>query len=392
MIKEAIIKSYLIYFKLIFNIFKLYPQKNKITLVVSFEENTSFIYREMKRQEIPFKIIILSTSPFSYEFRKEIQDTLNIPFEIKNVINWFKSVYHLATSKFVIIDNYFAFLSVINFKRNVECIQVWHAAGALKTFGLQDNSIVYRSKSANKRFRKVYGKFNKVVVGSEEMVSIFKDSFGLPSGNILRTGIPRTDFFYEKAKQEEVKVNFEKNYPRIQGKKIVLYAPTFRDSQLLDFEINLDIEKMYQNLKDNYILFIKLHPAVNTTKKDYKLMYPDFVYDFSSYKRMNELLFIADVLITDYSSIPFEFALLKKPMIFFPYDLEFYKKERGVIENYESVVPGPIHFDTDQIIQSIVKNEYDFGMIQAFSDKWNKYSTGESSKKLVNYIMDKYKK
>jgi teichoic acid glycerol-phosphate primase len=390
MVKEIVIFFYLLLFKCIFNIFKLWPQNNKITLVVSFEENTAYVLQELLRQKVPYEIIVLSKSTFSQEFQEELKKITLIPFETRNIMHWFQSIYHLSTSKWLIVDNYFAFLSAVQFKKNVECIQIWHAAGALKTFGLQDQSVQFRSKAAKQRFRKVYEKFNKVVVGSEVMAHIFINSFGLSSTAILRTGVPRTDFFYEKASHGKLIKKFNLHYPKIKGKKVLLYAPTFRDSQLENFEIKLDINQMYEHLNRDYVLFIKLHPAVKANSY-YQDLYPDFVYDFTRYKRINELLIIADILITDYSSIPFEFALLKKPMIFFSYDLVFYKEERGVIQNFEEEVPGPLAFETSEVIQLIINNVTDEKEICDFSYKWNKYSDGSSSKKLVDYILNKDK-
>jgi teichoic acid glycerol-phosphate primase len=387
MFKEVFIACYLLAFKLFFNIFKISPQKNKITLVVSFEENALFLYREMVRKKVSFDIIFLCKPSIAAEFQKNFNDTIIVPFETDNLIYWFKSLYHLATSKVIIIDNYFAFLSAIKFKRNVECIQLWHAAGALKTFGLKDRSILDRSKKANIRFRKVYEKFDKVVVGSEEMAKIFRASFDLPPENILPTGVPRTDFFYDKEVHKSIKLDFEKKYPSFKGKKLILYAPTFRDTQLENYKIHLDIKKMYQILRMDYILLIKLHPAVKT-KHNYHKLYPDFVYDFSFYRGINELLVNVDYLITDYSSIPFEFALLRKPMIFFPYDLEYYQKERGIIQDFVQEVPGPVVFETEDIIKLIINNQFDLDEICEFSNRWNEYSNGISSKELLKYILN----
>ncbi|MFP7298693.1 CDP-glycerol glycerophosphotransferase family protein [Neobacillus niacini] len=391
MFKEIFIFCYLLSFKAVFNIFKLFPQKNKITLVVSFEENPAYVFQELLKRKVPYEIIILSKETFSEEFEKELKMATIIPFETYNIIHWIQSIYHLSTSRWLIIDNYYGFLSTVHFKENVECIQIWHAAGALKTFGLQDHSVEFRSKAAKKRFRKVYEKFDKVVVGSEVMASIFMDSFDLSPSSILRTGVPRTDFFFEKENHETLVVQFREQFPKIKGKKVILYAPTFRDSQFEDYEIKLDLDRMYQQLNKNHVLFIKLHPAVKA-KYDYQKLYPDFVYDLTSYKRMNEFLVITDILITDYSSTPFEFALLKKPMIFYTYDLELYKKERGVISNFEQEVPGPLAFDTNEVIKLILNSKTDIKLICEFSHTWNKYSDGSASKKLVDYIVNKDKR
>lgn len=388
MLKEIFIALYLTIFKFVFSICSLFPQKNKIVLIVSFTENACYLQQEMVREKIPYEIIALCKPSLQEEFQEKLKGTTIIPFESPNLLNWCKSIYHLSTAKCVVIDNYFGFLSAITFRENVECIQVWHAVGALKTFGLKDKTIKNRSKKANQRFRRVYDKFDKIVVGSEEMASIFRKSFNLPAENILRIGIPRTDFFYEEKLHGMIRLNFEEQNPNLKGKKLILYAPTFRDAQLENYQIHLDIKKMYLELGSEYCLLIKLHPAVKTNQNVQEL-YPNFVYDFSTYSGINELLVVVDYLITDYSSIPFEFALLKKPMVFFPYDLEFYQRERGVIQNYEKEVPGPVGFKTEEIIKWIKSNNFDIDKICEFSSKWNEYSNGKSSENLVHYILTK---
>lgn len=375
---------------MIFNLFKLLPQKDKICFVISFEENSAFIHKELLNQRVQAEIILLCKPSLINEIRKNCQNTTIIPFECSNVLYWILSLYHLSTSRIVLIDNYFAFLSAIKFKQNVECIQLWHAVGALKSFGLTDKSVAYRTAVARRRFNMVYQKFDKIIVGSERMANIFLESFGIPPKNILRTGIPRTDFFFDKEKLVQVTKNIYRDYPQFHGKKIILYAPTFRDHQLNHYELHLEIEKMRQALQSEYLLLIKLHPAVQNTI-DYERMYPNFVYDVSNYKQTNELLVITDYLITDYSSIPFEFALLKKPMIFFPYDFELYKKDRGLIEEYLLELPGPVAYKTDELVNIILYHKFDFDLINSFSLKWNEYSIGNSSEKLVQYIVKQIK-
>src|SRR5699024_3027947 len=126
-----------------------------------------------------------------------------------------------------------------------------------------------------------------------------------------RTGVPRTDFFHDDIKMKQVENHLRKEFPSIQDKRVILYAPTYRDDELDSPQLIIDLNKMYKQLKSDYILFLKLHPAVNGT---FENKYPGFVYNVSSYPNINELLVITDLLVTDYSSIPFEYAFLNRPM------------------------------------------------------------------------------
>lgn len=384
MAREIFISIYLFIFRITFNLLKLLPQKEKTTFVASFGDNAYYVIQEL----VPGydgQVIVLKTRRCRLDF-SEFSNVTELQFESMNLVHFFLSIYHLATSKVVFVDNYFGCLSVMKFKVNVVCVQLWHAAGAIKKFALQDPSISTRSKRALKRFKDVYKRFDYVIVGSEKMANIFQASFGLQQKNMLQTGIPRTDFFYDRIEKKLVVDELTTTYPVIKDKKVILYAPTFRDGQLSDPEIDLNIKQMYESLHEEYVLFLKLHPVVQVRQKH---EYEGFIYDVSSYPDINHLLLIADILISDYSSIPFEYALLDKPMIFHAYDLEPYSFSRGFWEDYKSSVPGPVTKDTLEIIDVIKKNEFDFQEIRNFSKNWNVYSYGNSSKNVISAVYSK---
>nr|WP_305137870.1 CDP-glycerol glycerophosphotransferase family protein [Cytobacillus pseudoceanisediminis] len=165
----------------------------------------------------------------------------------------------------------------------------------------------------------------------------------------------------------------------------MLYAPTFRDNELDHFQLHLDLEEMQHHLNGDYIVLLRLHPAVKNNLDISK--YDGFVYDYSKYAKLNDILFITDILITDYSSIPFDFSILGKPMIFFPYDLEHYQKERGFWGEYSDVVPGPIAMSTSEIITILQSGDFQLEEISEYENKWNEYSKGASSQNIASWIL-----
>src|SRR5699024_5142515 len=246
---------------------------------------------------------------------------------------------------------------------------------------------------------------------------IFKQGLAISDQQILRTGVTRTDFFFDALSKEEVGNTLEILFPIINEKKVILYAPTYRDNELNVSDLKLDIKNMYSRLREDHVLFLRLHPAVTVEVKN---TYPDFVYNVSNEYNINHLLLITDILITDYSSIPFEFALLQKPMVFFSYDIdeyadareiwdnydkffimyyssfsfEFYLLQRHMVffaydideyadargfwDNYDKLVPGPIVENTDDLIDILKTGNYDIKQIETFSNEWNQYSDGNS--------------
>lgn len=385
MVRELAISFYLLVFKCLFSLFKLLPLRNKTTFVVSFGDNSLYVYEEIRRQTIPTEVVFLCEEKAFDKF-KGVPEATTILFKLRHIVNWVSAVYHLATSRYIFIDNYFGFLAAVTFKDEVKCIQLWHASGAMKKFGLEDESIKTRTEQAKKRFLQVYSKFDHVVVGSDVMAEIFMKSFNLKKEKILPTGIPRTDFYFkEEAKQKAVAALIHK-HPVMKGKKVILYAPTYRDHELEHFNLVLEIEKMARELGKEYILILRLHPAIEN-KADFSTRYPDFVMDLSSSQyEINDLLVAADYLITDYSSIPYEFSLLRKPMIFFTYDLEDYKQERGLMGDFEDNLPGPMVKKTDTIIELIKTTSFDLTIVDYYAEKWNQYSKGSSSQNLVRSI------
>lgn len=387
MVREIVISVYLFFFKWVFAFFNLFPLKEKTTFVVSFGDNSKYVLDEMRRQGVFTDVVFLCkgkklSSIKNYDYVTRFQ------YDSCNLLDLLKAIYHLATSRHILVDNYYGFLAVTKFKPNVKCIQLWHATGAIKKFGLQDQSVEKRSANAKKRFHRVYRQFDKVVVGSDRMAEIFKEAFDLKDSNILKTGVPRTDFFYnEKAKRNAINKLFTEN-KILQNKKVILYAPTYRDNKLDNFKLQLDIEKMKKELGEDYILILRLHPAVKMTE-DYSEKYPGFIFNYSSSGyHINHLMLVTDYLVTDYSSIPYEFSLLRKPMIFFTYDLETYKKERGIWGDLEANFPGPIVKNTESLIEVIKKDNFDLEIVESYANTWNKYSKGCSSNNLVTYLFD----
>ncbi|RSD25221.1 CDP-glycerol glycerophosphotransferase family protein [Mesobacillus subterraneus] len=390
MARELAIFLYLRLFSIIFKLVSLVPIQKKVVFVATFPENNSYIYKEMKRQELSCRTVFLSTEKIKGHFNVFKEATVLV-FTPRHFLQFIQSVYHLATAKVIVADNYYPFLAVAKFQPDVTCMQIWHANGAIKKFGLEDQSVSMRSKIAQERFKKVYGKFDQVLVGSDSMAEIFQKAFGVPEANIRRTGIPRTDLFFDESKKEYITHKLCSKYPFLRNKKVLLYAPTFRDENLDTFELRINLDQLKQEFEDEYILLLKLHPAIKNGA-----MLSDnlkgFVYDFSDYPNVNDLLFVTDILITDYSSLPFEFSLLNKPMIFFPYDLTSYEKSRGFWEEYNKLVPGPVAFSTQEIIRSIKEKDFHLYKLHDFNEKWNKYSYGVSSENAVLSIIDSLSK
>ncbi|MFK8883356.1 CDP-glycerol glycerophosphotransferase family protein [Bacillus velezensis] len=371
---------YSIYLSVLGVLFKPVKPKNHLTLLVSFEENAQALIRSYKShaESLSYEVTVLYTR-HAVSLKKELEGVGSFYLNEKHPLHLLKAVLILFKSKVVITDNYFLMTSVLNRRPQTTCIQVWHANGSLKKFGLEDVTNQNRPASDISRFKKVYRSFDFVTVGSDAMADVFKKSFGIRDGQLLKTGIPLTDVYYEEHKPE-----LKHKWP----KKIILYAPTFRDYDMQSFRLPFTEEQLTNALNGEYMLLVKLHPAV---LHQISASFESELIKNVSDMRLHDLLKAADILITDYSSVPFEFALLNKPIFFFTYDLEEYDQKRGLIDNYTSVIPGKACHDSEALLEEMTKKPFRAEEMKRFSDKWNMYSDGNSSEALLKFAETKMK-
>ncbi|ADP34073.1 CDP-glycerol--glycerophosphate glycerophosphotransferase [Bacillus atrophaeus] len=378
-IRSLLTAFYSIYLYILGALLRWTKPGDKVTLLVSFEENAQAVINSYRAHSdsLSYDLTVLYTR-HAVSLKDELSGLNSRYFNEKNPFHLFHAVLTLFKSKFVITDNYFLLTSALNNRPQTKCIQVWHANGSLKKFGLEDVTNKQRSKQDIKRFKKVYKSFDYVTVGSEEMGRIFKNSFGVKDHQLLKIGVPLTDEYYQT--NEKTQAEYLRSFS---NKKIILYAPTFRDYDMHSLRLPFTKEELINELNGDYILFVKLHPALRN--KITVLSDSEYVKDVSDF-RLKDLFIASDILITDYSSVPFEYAFLNKPMLFFTYDLKEYDEKRGLIDDYKAVIPGKSCMNSGSLLEEIADPSADTEQIKRFSQKWNLYSKGSSSYNLLHFI------
>lgn len=381
MIKELLISIYLLAYRVIYCFFRFFSVKKKTVFRISFADNAVYLARELYRRQTE-QIIIIYDRNLDPELFSQISHVQLVANDFRKPIEFMTSIYHIATAQTLFIDNYFGFLSALPHKKRPRIIQLWHANGAIKMFGLYDKSNSERSAKAIRRFNSVYNQFDFTLVGSDKMADIFKHAFNLSEESMVKLGIPRTDFFFNQDEVKHSKKQLENKFPMTQTKKVILYAPTFRENNDT-WDMHIDFDLLADTMGSDYLFFVKLHPSI----EDKHISLPDSVINISQIN-INEFLLLTDILITDYSSIPFEYALLSKPMIFHAPDLAEYKDERGLWEDYHQLVPGPVTANTLEIIEALETVDHYQKKLIRFNQEWNKYSKGDSSKKVIEFFYD----
>ncbi|MGG3643985.1 CDP-glycerol glycerophosphotransferase family protein [Bacillus gobiensis] len=376
---QSILKSiYAFYITCLGKLFFWVKPKKRIVLIASFPDNARAILKAYENDAFDFKLKVLLTQ-HAKGLANEFPNQNCSVIDQENPVHIVKAIHCMLSSKAVLIDNYYLMVTALRHRPDIECIQIWHANGAFKKFGLKDLTIQNYSERDFARYKKVYRSFDKIVVGSEHMAHIFQESFGVEENHFLKIGVPMTDMYFEKETQSN---QIRERLAISSEKKILLYAPTFRDEDFGRVRLPFKESHLKDDLNEEYVLLIKLHPVM---KNQFSHVDSPWIKDVSDIA-LDELLKACDILISDYSSVPFEFALLNKPVLFFTYDLEEYDKKRGLIDNYLSVIPGKACSDAAMLIEQLKDTSLLKREVKQFSNEWNRYSEGNSTQRLLDYL------
>lgn len=291
---------------------------------------------------------------------------------------------YLVKSKYKVNN---ATFSIIDKNSDKIYLQTWHGT-PLKRLGydIENNTGV-----GWRHFNKESKTWNYLVSANSYSTKTFKRAFKYKKP-VLEFGYPTNDIFYQDNTETIKSIKNNLNIPK--DKKIILYAPTFRDNKINEkgeryFDLEIDLKKFYEELKDEYILILKLHSAVS---KSLELSdeFKDFAYDLTDYDDIHELYIISDILLTDYSSVFFDFAHSKKPILFFTPDLEEYVNSRGVYQEIINDLPGPQLINEDSILDNI-KNIENYK--EENEDKYNKFyekycssGHGDASEQIIKEV------
>ena len=349
----------------LFSLFKIFPiNEKRISFIIdsgeSFKGNLDYIKKEFEKR-----------GKFEYNFF----------YKDKISFNAFKK---LATSRFVFLNDNFFPLAFMNFKNETKVVQLWHAPGASKKFGgsvagPDDVSMLLRI-SKNTDF---------LISSSKKIEDYYAEAFQIDKSKIKALGLPRLDYYFENHDLNKLKEDFCKRYDIDSNKKIILYAPTFREEEKYNNVFNyLNLKKFNEVLGSDYVLALRLHPKIKDFYKENIESIEKYV-DCSDYPSEQELMMLSDVLITDYSSIMIEFAVLNRPIMFFVYDLDNYlKTERGFYYDFKKTVPGKLVYNSDELINAIKNNDFDKDKISSFTKTQFDAIDGKSSKRVVDFLLN----
>lgn len=289
----------------------------------------------------------------------------------------------MAESGYIMVDDFYPIVYALPISKKTKLIQVWHAMGAFKTVGY---SRLGKPGGPNPRSIS-HRNYTDAITSADGIRCNYAEAFQMPIEDVHATGIPRTDIFFNQYYIKNTRARLYDKYPRLRNKKVVMFAPTFRGNGQNTAYYNfdwIDFSELQESLGEDYQFIIKLHPFIKNTDsvpKDNA-----FFLDLTSEREINDLLFITDVLITDYSSVIFEASLLNINTIFYVPDLIEYTESRDFYYPFERYTFGRIAENMVELIDSIQHPENDLDKLSQFKKHFCDACDGHATERFVNTL------
>ncbi len=369
-------------FPAVYDISRVRPVEPKLLFMQprrGLNESFRYIYRKLELN-YPYQLTL-------YEFHRDTVSTaeyyVNASFFMRD----------MATAKAVFVHESNNLMGYLHIRPETRIIQLWHGCGVFKHIGLSTaGKDGFKSLEKYLEFPE-YNNYSIVTIASPELTWVFEEFMGIPkeTGIIQPYGVCRTDEFFDHGYVDRCFRKLYKAIPAAKSKKVILYAPTYRgvDPNRVSPDA-LDIEQFAKELGDDYILIMKHHQTVKVLPEIPESCRDSFAYDMTRGKGMNinELMTIADVCITDYSSVAFEFSLFERPLLFFVYDLDEYIDNRGLYYNFDEITPGPLCRTTEEMIDYIkgLKKGFDSTEVTDFKNRFMCSCDGHACERTIAFL------
>lgn len=320
------------FLKIISFVFKLFPLKERVCFYSirgdgKLLDNAKSVYDKLNCD----KIIVAHMLPHSH---------MLIP----------KIYFYLLTSKVIVTDDYLKYFRYIRLRKKQKVVQIWHACGAFKKFGL-DAPL----KMSVEMEKKTHSRYDAVCVSSVDVKKYYASAFGIEEEKVFDTGVARTDLLFDKEFKEKIRAGLTKKYEYLANKKIYLFAPTFREKngKYYHFDLQINFGLLSKELKDDEVFVLKRHPVMK--EKYFENCDYHNIFDLSD-ESVLELTSICDTLITDYSSVIFEAVLMRKKIVFYCPDYNLY--DRDFYIRYPEDLPGEIVTKDEDLLKTIRETKY----------------------------------
>ncbi len=373
-------------------LYQLVPVDDKLVIFISFtgrgySDNPKAIYEAM-RKDPRFKDFRYIWFIKGHKKKKikiegaEVKEYYSVPY-----------FYYMSKAKYWIINCKMP--RYIRKKKDQIYLQTWHGT-PLKRLAhdivAPEGATFYRSGMDFNEMVDTYDvdvrKYTYMISPNKFCTEVFQSAFQIDKYRLIETGYPRNDFITNATPQDVKEI--KKRYKIPQDKKVVLYAPTWRDNSYVvkgyTFDLKADFHKWKEILGPEYVVIFKPHYLIiNKYENDKSLK--GFLYSAKAEAEINELYVISDILVTDYSSVFFDYAVLNRPIYFYMYDLDDYRDElRGFYLDIYKDLPGKIYENEDAMLTDIRNGVYDYSCLSKFNERFNHAQTGDCAEKVIDIV------
>lgn len=312
---------------------------------------------------------------------------LRTSFRLPKTTRWpttIHALYLLATSEIVLLDDYFALLEGLKVGHRQRVIQLWHAGSGFKSVGY-----ARFGRSGSPGLWDPHRQYTYAITGSANLVPVYAEVFGIEESAVIPTGLPRVDYFLDEDRKHAFIQRFYSENPSLRGKRIILFAPTYRGSDISDafYDYSLiDFDALYEACGPDTVVLFRMHHFVRESVP-IPAKYRENFFDFSRFDDGMGLLHVTDLLITDYSSIIYEYSLLDRPMLFFAPDKLNYSAVHGFHRPYDETAPGPVYVTFADLVTGISSGVYERSKIAHFrAQNFDRIDTG-SADRVIDWLI-----
>lgn len=276
------------------------------------------------------------TASTSYQIKVCVKDFNKMSYgELLKYLVWFMKQY--AAAEYVFICDYYLPAAACRKRPETTLVQLWHSCGLMKKIAYDTGQDIPKGYHGN-----MFGNYTYLTLSAQVCVPVHARALQIPEQRIRATGVSRTDYYFDESWNRRCREAFYGQYPQAQGKKVAVWAPTFRGNAAMPTLEGLqEIRQAADALSEDWYFIIKAHPHVDAHQMTSNCRIPT-----------EELLPVADLLITDYSSVLFDFLIYQKPVVLFAPDLEDYENNRGFYLDYREL-PYPIAQTRDELEEAI---------------------------------------
>jgi CDP-ribitol ribitolphosphotransferase / teichoic acid ribitol-phosphate polymerase len=295
--------------------------------------------------------------------------------------------WRLAAADVIVIDDFQPVIHRFGVHPDVRIIQLWHASGAFKTVGY---SRVGKPGGPDP-YSRVHKNYSYAIVSSDHDVPFYAEAFGIPEARVIPTGIPRMDRYFDDDARVAGLRDAHAAFPAVVGRFTILFAPTFRGdtSREATYDLSrLDYAALHALcVEKDAVMILRMHPFV-TAPLGIPERFADRLLDGSATTLdVNDLLFAVDLLVTDYSSIVFEFSTLGRPMLFYAWDLEEYVASRDFYVPFEAFVPGRIVRTFPDLVDAIRRDDYEAAKVTDFAARHFAHLDGGATDRVIDELI-----